>query len=250
MKLQCVWKLATILNLQWEMCLYAREDDRFVSGSIHTKGQWEGSMVTHMITMMRAHPNSTLLDIGGNIGYYALAAAAAKFDVHVFEPVPTNAAMIQQSIAKNRFETIRLHTTALGHRVEEFGMSSSRTHNQGGVRHNARVKSRTLLPALELDRVLSPETRPVYIKMDIEGGECNAVRGMKAYLAGSAQIIGVNMEFGQCRAACCDEWVRPGGFFHVLHERHRLCPRGVAYETICNSSAWDLVWNPCPKNMA
>lgn len=242
--LQCVWKMASILNLRWNMCLYLSVEDKFVSGSIHHSGQWEGAMVAKMIATMRNHTKSMLLDIGGNIGYYALAAGAANFDVHVFEPVPSNAAMIQQSISMNDFKTIQLHTVALGANVGEFGMGTSHS-NQGGVRHGADVISLTSLPTFELDRILTPVERPIYIKIDIEGGECDALRGMKTYLAQAKEIIGVNMEFGQSRKKCCNEWVQPNGFFDLLHRRHRLCPSGVSYDSVCVSQQWDLVWSAC-----
>jgi protein-L-isoaspartate O-methyltransferase len=103
------------------MCLYSAKEDLFVSGNIHTAGNWEEFMVVQMIKVMRENPNSTLLDIGGNIGFYTLAAAAG-FSVNVFEPVPTNAAMIQQSIEKNSFTNIRLHTSALNYHTGEVNM--------------------------------------------------------------------------------------------------------------------------------
>lgn len=246
MKLECLWKLASILDLKWNMCLYSVKDDTFVSRSIYNNGQWEGKLVSKMITTMRKHPNSTLLDIGGNIGYYTLAAAAAGFDVNVFEPVPTNAAMIQQSIYANNFNTIKLHTVALGKHTGEFGMGKS-LQNQGGVRHEINTKSSTMLPVSQMDNILKDEARPLYIKMDIEGGECFAIEGMKRYLSGASQIIGVNMEFGQSRKNCCVNWIQPGNFFHLLKYKHNLCPHMQNYETICESHSWDLLWIKCDE---
>lgn len=205
-------------------------------------------MVKHMIGALREHPNSTLLDIGGNIGYYTLAAAAAGFSVNVFEPVPTNAAMIQQSIERNHFTTIRLHTSALDAQTGELGMGTN-SNNQGGVKHRSGVvTSGTMLPAFRLDDVLAFEERPVYIKIDIEGGECNALRGMQRFISKTATIIGVNMEFAQSRTKCCAEWTSPGGFFDTLHNKHRLCPGIHKYKTICSINTWDLVWSKCPRS--
>ena len=238
------------MNLNWHMCLYNPKDDKFVSGNIYTKGNWEGSMVKGMISALRKHPNSTLLDIGGNIGYYTLAAAAAGFSVNVFEPVPTNAAMIQQSIERNNFTTIRLHTFALNAQTGELGMGTHRS-NQGGVQHRSEViTSPTMLPAVRLDDVLAFEHRPVYIKIDIEGGECNALRGMRRFISQTATIIGVNMEFGQSRKKCCTEWTSPGGFFDILHNKHRLCPGIHEYKLICSINMWDLIWTKCPHSHA
>lgn len=246
--LQCFWKIAAVLNFKWEMCLYSKKEDKYVSGGIHDTGAWEKDMVVFMLKTMQEYPNSTLLDIGGNIGYYTLAAASAGFHVNVFEPVPANAAMIQQSISKNRFENIKLHTTALGSNVKEIGMGLSKS-NQGGVRHDSRTKSFTILPSMVLDELLAPEGRPVYIKIDIEGGECDAIKGMKKYISSSENIIGVNMEFGQSRTNCCSQWVQPEGFFDVLYRKHKLCPMNIQYDqNICLSKAWDLVWRKCEKS--
>lgn len=246
MQLGCVWKVASVWALHWHMCLYAPAEDRFVSGSIHATGGWETDMVTAMLRALRRHPNSTLLDIGGNVGYYTLAAAAAGFDVDVFEPVPANAAMIQQSVARNGFTNVRLHTGALGDRHGEVGMGLSADANQGGVRHGAAVRSQTMLPSLPMDSVRAPETRPLYIKIDIEGSECEALQGMTRFWTETRQIVGLNMEFAQARARCCAAWMAPGGFFQVLHRRHNLCPVGRTFSTLCTDAAWDLMWDACP----
>lgn len=248
--LECFWKLAAILNLKWNMCLYSSSQDRYVSGSIHRTGKWEGHMVSNMIQTMRKHPHSTLLDIGGNIGYYTLAAAAANFKVNVFEPVPTNAAMIQQSMSANNFTSITLHTVALGAQNQEFGMGVD-SYNQGGVKHSPGTQSFTMLPTFKLDNILNPETHPLFIKIDIEGGECSAVEGMKHYISHSTKIIGVILEFNQCRAMCCNEWVQTGGFFDILHKKHNLCPMYHSYDFICNADKTrDLIWSVCRKSLA
>jgi FkbM family methyltransferase len=162
-----------------------------------------------MIETLQRFENSTLLDIGGNIGYYTLAAASAGYPVNVFEPVPLNAAMIQQSVQRNNFKNVKLHTTALSDTIGELGMGTS-VSNQGGVKHSNK-ESLTMLPTFKLDLVLQPETRPVYIKIDIEGGECNALKGMHNYILKSKQIIGLNMEFGQSKHLLfrlhCERWI-------------------------------------------
>jgi FkbM family methyltransferase len=204
-------------------------------------------MVIEMLRALKEHENSTLLDIGGNIGYYTLAAASAGHAVNAFEPVPLNAAMMQQSIERNHFDKVSLHTSALSSNSGELSMGLSKT-NQGGVHHGGSRGSVTMLPSMYLDSVLPPETRPVYIKIDIEGGECNALKGMQNYISNSTKIIGVNMEFGQSKQ-CCSEWMSSGGFFHVLHFKHGLCPHGHNYQNICSVNAWDLMWKNCAPRM-
>jgi hypothetical protein len=113
------------------------------------------------------------------------------------------------------------------------------------VKHVAAGFSSTMLPAVPLDDVLAFETRPVYIKIDIEGAECNALKGARSYISKSTNIIGMNMEFFRIGKKCCAEWTMPGGFFDVLHKKHNLCPVSHAYATICSAHSWDLLWEKC-----
>ena len=66
---RCVWEIARLLDLRWEMCTYRPEKDVHISASIQRSGAWEPAMVKQMLLALRAHPNSTLIDICGNIGY-------------------------------------------------------------------------------------------------------------------------------------------------------------------------------------
>lgn len=244
---KCLWANAHVLDLRWSMCVYDPADDVFVSKFIVRTGAWEKGLVEGMLRAMRAHPGSVLLDVGGNIGYYTLAAARAGFRVHAFEPVPQNAMRIEASVAKNSLSNATLYTAALGRETGVVLMGRS-AKNQGGVSHKKQLRQGSnpiALPVLRLDDILPSETAPLYIKIDIEGGECDAFAGMRSYLEGAKRIIGVNMEFGQSRERCCHEWTVPGGAFDVFHSRHALCPRGVEYANVCESKRWELVWSPC-----
>ena len=66
---------------------------------------------------------------------------------------------------------------------------------------------------MALDSVLPPTTRPVFIKLDVEGAECAVVHGMRNFLRDSAQIIGFLMEVSQSRAMSRTRWhrFRPAG---------------------------------------
>ena len=69
-----------------------------------------------------ARPGFRMLDIGANVGFYALAAAAASGgDVRIdaFEPTPEVAALLRASVAANGFAGIAVHEHALGERLEK-----------------------------------------------------------------------------------------------------------------------------------
>ena len=73
-------------------------------------------------------------------------------------------------------------------------------------------------------RQLPPRARRTFVKVDIEGSECSAFRGMRALLNASTSIIGALVEFDKSHA-CCSELIEPPlGAFYLLAARHRLCP--------------------------
>ena len=79
--------------------------------------------------------------------------------------------------------------------------------------------------AVRVDDVLPPQTtRSVFLKVDLEGHECRAFRGMTRLLNESTRILGAVVEFDKSHS-CCAELIRPPfGAFHLLHTRQRLCP--------------------------
>jgi FkbM family methyltransferase len=220
-----------------------------------------------------------LIDIGANIGTYSLAAASACFEVIAFEPVPINAHKILSSARSNRMDgRLRLFSIGASDSYETFEMGFS-DDNQGGVAHTAKGGggngdngvSLAQLPAAPLSSVLPPlpTARPVYIKIDVEGGECRALRGLGGFLQNASNVIGMLIETGHpSTRACCEELTAsPVGAFHLLHTRHRLCPREnrggwrrgrrLSLSTLCSLAQvnggpgvpsawpWEIRWEPC-----
>jgi hypothetical protein len=59
-----------------------------------------------LLTLSQAGGDTVVVDIGGNIGVYTLAAASQGHRVHVFEPVPLHVLMIQQSLRMNALDDL------------------------------------------------------------------------------------------------------------------------------------------------
>ena len=260
MSQECVWATARVKNYNWTMCLHPGHLDRHVSRVIQTAGCIECDDVAFALdTVGMSRPSAALfIDLGGNIGMYALAAAAVGHSVVTFEPMLTNAVRLLASARKNGFQS-RLHLMSLcvsdepGTRLCQLGLNPS---NQGHLRHQI-AKPPSLLGhaadsskagargvvgpygsgplnrdfgfmnsvAVRVDDVLPPQrSRRVFIKVDLEGGECRAFRGMRRFINESTRIIGALVEFDKSRA-CCEELIAsPDGAFYLLHHRHGLCP--------------------------
>ena len=249
----CDWATARMGNITWNMCIYHQWEvrDTCISKAVARGAAWEPALTGTMLRTLFAHraERARLIDIGANIGFYTLAAGAAGFDVHAFEPVPRNAAMLQMSLERNGLEKrVRLATFAVSDAPKALLMGRS-NRNQGGVSHLDALqtqKGSTALAALPLANVLAEEPgRPTYVKMDVESSECDAVRGMRDWPE-RARIVGFQMEMKQSTRECCarNNWTEPGGLFHTLHDLQGLRPhaRNTTLRFLCFNAPPDLLW--------
>ena len=152
-----------------------------------------------------------ILDIGAHVGVYSLAAAALRSDitVHAFEPNPHAYTRLRMHKVLNNFDNIEEHWYAVGHRdetVEFTWYSKSRLiiSSGGGVGPRDPRKPIEKVPALmrKLDGTgLSSRlgSRPL-VKIDVEGGEYRAIKGMKEIMALDADIIIESFHTSACDA--------------------------------------------------
>ena len=69
-------------------------EDRYISLELHRHGVWEEPLHLRLREVLEGvdpQSNATLLDIGANIGFHTLAAAAAGFKAVAIEPLPSSA---------------------------------------------------------------------------------------------------------------------------------------------------------------
>ena len=209
------------------MCTFPSRVDSRLSSPIQRHGCVECSDVAFMLGILKPHTAALLVDLGSNIGMYALAAAAAGHSVVAFEPVPANAARLLSSLQRNRWaHRVHLHTMCLSDGPGLCHLDFS-DHNQGSVRHRiaeatTRVQATVSSAAVRLDDVLPPHRRPIFIKMDLEGAECRALSGMAGFLKSSSLIAGALFEWDKS-AHCCERLFAPLGAFAVLEHEHGLC---------------------------
>src|SRR5262245_61797610 len=133
-------------------------------------------------------PGSRVIDIGANIGIYALPWAAANTGatVHCFEPNPGVRARLARNVALNRLESrVRLHSEALSDRAGTatlYGSDDMSSLNQGVNTGRQAVPIEVRLA--RLDEVLHGEGPPVsLIKIDVQGHELEVLRGAEAVVS-------------------------------------------------------------------
>ncbi len=164
----------------------------------------------------------TFIDVGVNKGDFTLLAARVVGEngrVLAFEPEPENCRWIAKSIARNGYRNIQLERLALSDRngdAELYLGAKSGWHSlvsggrdpQGG---SVRVSTRTL------DDFLAErgwERSVDMIKIDVEGGDMQVLRGAAAVLAqnpGLVLLVDIHPEHGVNPQALCD-YLRDLGF--------------------------------------
>ncbi len=128
-------------------------------------------------------PGGRVLDLGAHVGSVSLAASALGFEVAAVEASPRNAALLESSVRRNGFSKTRIVRAAVSDRsgtldFDAFGPYGHVAQNGAGSR-TIKVPALTgeqLLESLGWDRV-------DFIKLDIEGSEVAAIRGLRRRLA-------------------------------------------------------------------
>jgi FkbM family methyltransferase len=133
-------------------------------------------------------PDDVCLDIGGNIGYFSmlLAARAKQGHVHVFEPIPINAAMINASKELNGFNNVTTNNLAVGDENGTVSFSVSNDSAYSSIKATGRVaEARNItVPILRIDDYLAERNikHVDIIKVDVEGAENMVIDGAKGLL--------------------------------------------------------------------
>jgi len=132
-------------------------------------------------------------DIGANFGYFSMlmARSAPQGQVHAFEPLPLNAALLRASAVLNRFENINLMQSAVGASdgVVEFVQAEDSAYSSMIDTARKGVAARIEVPITRLDSYCANAgvTRIDVLKADIEGAEALMLDGAKGLLSDAAR---------------------------------------------------------------
>ena len=157
-------------------------DSRQASAAIYFHGwpdYWEMRFVSDYL-----RPGDGFLDIGANIGLYSLLAASIvgpSGRVMAFEPGRIPADRLRDACIANRLENIALVRSGVGEHTGELTFDAG---SEDATAHVAVADeiSNTRVPAIRLDEYLD-DTPIAMAKLDIEGYEPFALRGMSRLLA-------------------------------------------------------------------
>jgi len=95
---------ADVGGMGFPICVYAAEDDVWVSASFVGGGYWERPVVERVVRLLRRYPDVGLVDLGANVGTFALPAARLT-DVVAVEPYSESMARLFESVRRGGVQT-------------------------------------------------------------------------------------------------------------------------------------------------
>jgi len=198
------WRLKPLVSNRFRMrfprgpvltCLESGEKiwvwpNDLIGRNIFYGGFWEPEVAMHFRAVLK--PGDRVLDVGANVGQYALIAASVVGEsgaVFAVEPNNHVADVLESSIRANGIRNVHLWRFAAWHEPTTLFLDGGDTHNVGAAStrpdrsgtHGRSVRARRLDEALTEAGFDAVDI----IKIDVEGAEMPALEGLGSILRNS-----------------------------------------------------------------
>lgn len=136
---------------------------------------------------------NVFVDIGANIGYYSLVASrcvGASGKVYSFEPAPSNFSFLLKNIQENNSQNIIATMKAIAEKKGILQLFMDEHLSGGHQIFNSGMKTHSVdVDTISLDEFFENEKTPIdLLKIDIEGAEMLALKGMRKTIASNPQM--------------------------------------------------------------
>lgn len=165
----------------------------FVDRQIAFYDDFESRQLACFTSAMKQHGCDLFLDIGANIGYYSLIIAKEGLAKRIiaFEPDERNRLQLGTNILLNhltdKIEIMAKAVTAATGTVKFLPFSETST----GQSHIGEGQNSIVVDGVCLDDLIRDKDLKIFIKMDIEGHELEAIRGMSKLAANNKLFLQV-----------------------------------------------------------
>ena len=191
----------------------------YVDRQIDFHGRFEPEQKELFFGAMAANGCDLFLDVGANIGYYTVTAGLepACQRVMAFEPDRRNAIQLQANLLINglldRVEVVQAAVTAQSGRI---GFSAAAAEFTGLSRIS--TESEHTVEAVALDDRITVKNQTLFIKIDVEGFEMDALAGMEGLLANNRVFI--QCESFEDNLEALTTWLTGRGFHKIAAIKH------------------------------
>lgn len=178
--------------------LYVDVNDSQIGGLIARRKTWEPHVTKALQSVLA--PGQVFLDVGANVGYFTMMAAAIvgpQGKVLAVEPFEHNYRLLQKSMEENGFDNIELFKCAAMDQSQSVTFSLGSRYNSGSFHlgDEGRDYCGTYeVPAHPVDELVG-ERKVDVVKIDVEGAESFAFSGMQKTIERGRPII--VMEYSQ-----------------------------------------------------
>lgn len=174
--------------------MHCLKRDEYIGMSLQQYGEWAQNEINRLLQYVK--PGDFVLDIGANIGFHALSfarRAGPRGQVWAFEPDPINGLLLRLNILESGSEAV---VTPFDMAVSDrnglckfrtYPISAAVNFGHSGVddEEGAYTRFATMLDTLNIERP------PALIKLDIEGHELRALKGMRDILRDARPVLSV-----------------------------------------------------------
>ena len=208
--------------------MYLDMSDAGLSSELYLRGIREAHATVEF--QKRLKPGQVIVDIGANIGYYALMEAKSSGNegrVYAIEPVDENIALLRRNVDANRYENVEVYNMAIGDKNCTQDINLSKQSNLGTFCKNLDLDPSGETKAVDvqtLDKFLQGKRNPDIVRMDVEGYEFEILKGMKETFANTESLqlfIEVHADFlGKEKTVALYEMMKAYGIkeCHVIKE--------------------------------
>jgi len=179
------------------------ENDSDVSNQIREYGLYEDEKLEIQTFEKYIKKGMTVLDLGANVGFYTMLSRSLVREngrVFAFEPSSRNANLIRASIEENSFTNVKVIEAAVSDEIGVSKLHLSPNLNSGHSLLNLDFKydknwegEKTAdVKVITIDDYLEKKVgdfKVDFIKMDIEGSEFRAIKGMKRVFDANEHLI-------------------------------------------------------------
>jgi FkbM family methyltransferase len=169
-------------------------NDRGIHRALFLRGKREQATTDYFLNDGVVKEGDLVLDIGANIGYYALMESnlvGSTGKVYAVEPVSTNLKTLLENIRLNGCKNIEVFHLAFGDKKGRAIIYISDHANLCSIKKNPNLtyKREEEVEISTVDSFLNGRKTPNLIRMDVEGYEYNIIKGMKETLKKDVKLL-------------------------------------------------------------
>jgi FkbM family methyltransferase len=170
-------RIRTRAGMTMELCL-----SDWVDQHLYAIGQYEADTVSVVSRLLG--PGKTAVDVGANVGFFSLLfgqLVGPAGRVIAFEPQPGVIDRLLRNVRLNPDLPITVDNRAVSdrHGSIEFYCGEATHSGVASLRARADAMATARVTTVPLDDVFGTHEAVDFIKIDVEGAECHAIRGMR-----------------------------------------------------------------------